>query len=151
MATRPPYYGQIMVAKALGQSTDMRIRNLALEGDTNAAYALFDGGRLARVVVLNMRVFESGGASGERPSALYRFRVPGAVPDGSKVKVDRLMAAGSDAEEGVTFGGVSYDYGLQQGKPVVVDEGEEGVTVQDGVVAVDVPDSSAVLLSFTDS
>lgn len=136
-----------MVAKALGRSEQMRIKNLALEGDTEAAYALFDGERLARVVVLNMQMFNSSTA-GERPSKNYRFRVPSAAAAGSRVKVERLMAAGSDAEDGTTFGGVSYDYNLQQGKPVVVDDKEEAVDVEDGVVAVDVPDSSAALLSF---
>ena len=148
VATRPPYYGQVMVAKALGRSEQMRIKNLALEGDTEAAYALFDGERLARVVVLNMQTFNSSTA-GERPSKNYRFRVPSATAaTGSRVKVERLMAAGSDAEDGTTFGGVSYDYNLQQGKPVVVDDKKEAVDVEDGVVAVDVPDSSAALLSF---
>lgn len=149
MATRPPYYGQVMVAKALGRSKNMRVRNLALGGDTEAAYALFDGGKLAMLVVLNMQAFNSTTMEGGRPSREYRFRVPGATAGaGSRAKVERLMAAGSDVEEGVTFGGVSYDYNLQQGKPVVVGDTEETLDVEDGVVAIDVPDSSAVLLSF---
>lgn len=150
-STNPPYYGQVMVAKALGSSRDTRIKNIPLAGDTNAAYAVFDADRLVRLVVLNMQAFNATSAGG-RPKRGYRFQVPGSDSDGGagalRASVERLTAAGSDAETGITLGGVSYDYNRQQGKPVVVDDREEMVVVEDGVLAVEVEDSSAALLTF---
>lgn len=150
--TNPPYYGQVMVAKALGSSRDTRIKNIPLAGDTNAAYAVFDGDQLARLVVLNMQAFNTTSSSGGRPKRGYKFQVPASDSDDGagtlRARVERLTAAGSDAETGITLGGISYDYSLQQGKPVVLDDREEIVVVEGGMLDVEVEDSSAALLTF---
>lgn len=114
--------------------------------------------QLARIAVLNMRSYNTtiGGAGldplpspAKRPSQAYTFAVDG-VRDGQKVAVQRLMANGSDAITGITFDGWSYNYELDLGKPVRLNNvtiGEK-VIVKDGKVTVEVPDSSAVLLNF---
>jgi hypothetical protein len=60
------------------------------------------------------------------------------------------LANGSDAITGITFDAWSYNYELAQGKPVRLGNVTygEATVVKDGVVAVDVPDSSAALLTF---
>lgn len=130
-----------MVASALGDATEIRIAPIPLEAETESAYGIYNGDQLAKIVVLNMRAFYSDG--GSRPEHHYRFQVPGGA---RQAQVERLMAAGCEVTDKVTFGGVSYDYS-NLGKPKVV-QSNQMVDVEDGVVGVHVPDSSAVLLSF---
>lgn len=67
-------------------------------------------------------------------------------------RVQRFMGAGADARTNLTLGGVSYDYELDGGRPIVVDEKatEEKLSIDNGVVKVDVPASSGVLLTLLD-
>ncbi|ODM18946.1 hypothetical protein SI65_05563 [Aspergillus cristatus] len=143
-STKPPYYGQIMVATALGRSENMHQQHPSLE-HTDAAYALFDNTKLSKLVVLNMKAFNSTSGADSRSSREYKFKVPG---DSKGAKVQRLIAPGSDVEKDVTFGGVSYDYELEKGNAVVVDDMEENVEIEDGVLSITLPDSSAVLLTL---
>ncbi|KAJ5086472.1 hypothetical protein NUU61_007779 [Penicillium alfredii] len=142
--TRPPYYGQIMVATALGHAKDSRIVNIPLSEDTESAYAIYNGKRLSKLAVLNLRAFNQT-TTKTRPDRKYLFQLPKHSQD---AKIERLTAPGSDALQNVTFGGVSYGYGLKQGKPVVVDSKEEKADIKNGVLSIDIPDSSAALVTF---
>jgi hypothetical protein len=143
--TRPPYYGQIMVASALGRSDDARIVHVPLAEDTESAYAIYNGDDLSKLVVLNLQAFNQTSGQSARPTREYKFQVPGHA---RRARVERLMAPGSDATDGITFGGVSYDYDLRAGRPVNVDPATEMARIRNGVVSVELPDSSAVLLTF---
>lgn len=144
--TKPPYYGQIMVATALGRSENMRIRNIPLSGHNEAAYALFDDSKLSKLVVLNMEAFNSTSGADFRSIQEYKFKISGNL---KSAKAQRLIAPGSDVEKNVTFGGVSYDYELEKGNAVIVDDMEETVEIEDGVLSITVPHSSAVLLTLS--
>lgn len=135
-----------MVASALGYSNNARIVNIPLDTETESAYAIYNGDRLSKLAIVNMQAFNQT-STGARPSKEYNFR----VPDRSRTsaKVERLIAPGSDATDGVTFGGVSYDHDLGKGRPVVVGRREEAVFIKNGVLSVGVPDSSAVVVSLT--
>ena len=146
--TRPPYYAHMMIAHAIGNtSNNTRIANLPLPKDTESAYAIYDGDVLARLVTLNMEVSWSNATS--RPSKEYAYRVPSHF---RTARVQRFMGAGADARTNLTLGGVSYDYELDGGRPIVVDEKatEEKLSIDNGVVKVDVPASSGVLLTLLD-
>ncbi|RMJ23722.1 hypothetical protein PHISP_05402 [Aspergillus sp. HF37] len=145
IATRPPYYGQIMVASALGRSEDTRIVNIPLLEDTESAYAIYHGDELTKLVVLNMQAFNQTCGDNSRPTREYKFQVPG---NARRAKVERLIAPGSDSIDHVTFSGVSYDYDLKEGKPVNVDPATEIRRIRNGVLGIDLPDSSAVLLTL---
>lgn len=138
--TRPPYYGQIMVASALGRSDDARIVHIPLAEDTESAYAIYNGDDLLKLVVLNLQAFNQTSGQDSRPTREYKFQVP---DHGRRAKVERLMAPGSDATDGI-----SYDYDLRAGRLVNVDPATEMVRIRNGVVSVELPDSSAVLLTF---
>ena len=86
----------------------------------------------------------------QRRIKIYSFDVRDNVPDGQVVIIQRLLANDSYAITGITFDGWSYNYELAQGKPVRLNNVTFGETavVKDGVVAIDVPDSSAALLTF---
>ena len=116
------------------------------------------GGSLARIMVINMHGYNTtvdGAGLDPQPSPpsrtvrSYTFGVDG-VPSGRSVGVQRLLANGSDAITGITFDGWSYNYDLAMGKPVRLHNVTYGerATVRNGQVTVEVPDSSAVLLSF---
>ncbi len=94
------------------------------------------------------------GASGPRPSETFTFQLPPGTNKGASVKsvgVQRLLANGSDAITGITFDGYSYNYELDEGRPVVlnnVTRNEVVQVTQNGMVTVDVPWSSAVILNL---
>ncbi|KAJ4147158.1 hypothetical protein LMH87_001703 [Akanthomyces muscarius] len=156
--TKAPYYGNIAAASALGNLVhrNVTVASLPLASDTEAAYAIYEGGRLRRLLAINMHGYNTtvDGAGVDplpkpppRSSRSYSFRIGGS---GGDVGVQRLMANGSDAITGITFDGWSYNYELDNGKPVRqrnVTTGER-LRVSGGVVTVQVPDSSAALLNI---
>lgn len=167
MGTKAPYYGSIAVAAMLRNSVKrpVSISSIPLSSDQEAAYSAHytpgagRPGKLARIMVLNMRGYNTtvDGAGLEplpdpekRPSKQYSFNVSQSAQDGQKVIVQRLVANGSDAITGMTFDSWSYNFELDHGKPVRLDNVTFGETavVADGAVTVDLPDSSAALLTF---
>lgn len=159
IGTKAPYYGNVMVAAMLhggegGEKDDVQIANLPLKRDTEAAYAAYVNGGLARIAVINLVEFNYTGStttgSSQRPNASYVFQVPSSAA-GTTVSVQRLIANGSDAITGVTWDGLSYNYELNNGKPVRLANITAGETVsvsRDGTVSIEVPYSSAALLTW---
>lgn len=152
--TKPPYYGSIAVAESLGDLTagEVSVAEIVLSTIYESAYATYVGKNLERIVVVQMREFNyTNNTEAVRPSQEYSFQLPKEEFAGKEVAVRRLMANGSDAISGITFDGFSYNCELDGGKPVLlgnVTRGE-GVRVgKEGVVKVEVPWSSAVLLEF---
>jgi hypothetical protein len=132
-----------MVASAIGQAEDARIVNIPLSEDTESAYAIYNGDKLSKLVAINMRAHNAT-TTGSRPGRVYQFKVPGH----GRAKVERLIAPGSDSLEEVTFAGISYDYSRKGGKPDRVGNQEQSVEFGSGILRVEVPDSSAVLISL---
>ena len=155
LGTKPPYYGNIATAAALGSITaDTRVQNIPLKNvntATSVAYAIYAGSKLARLMIINLNQYNYTAASlSSRPYTTYNFTV--AASCAGVGVVQRLIANGSDATTGITFNGASYDYEIAKGKPKLVDHATKDEIVwvgQDGGVAVQVPDSSAALLQLT--
>ena len=155
IGTKAPYYGSIAAAAMIGDTTtsEIRIANIPLTSSTEAAYAAYANGSLARIAVINMQAYNATVPSQQRPSTrgsqTYLFSV--SQSDNTPVKVRSLLADGSDATTGISFDGYSYDYELKQGMPVLLSNITRGqtVTVKNGIVNVQVMDSSAVILDFT--
>ena len=144
--TCAPYYGNIMVAAAVGSTANTSIAYLDLGSDdgTLSAYQLYEDGELARVVVLNLVEYTTG--SGTRATKTITLTVPTCV---TEARVERLTAAGADVKTNISFGGVSFDYELAEGKPVVVNEtaSQEVVKVSTpGTLKISIQDSEGVLL-----
>ncbi|KAJ6023161.1 Glycoside hydrolase superfamily [Penicillium canescens] len=133
-----------MVANAIGKSDNSRIVNTPLGENTDSVYAICDGRRLTKLVVVNLRAFAQT-TTGTRPHRAYNFHVPARH---RSANVERLIGPGSDALVNITFRGIFYDYALRRGMPVPVHALEEVARVRDGVLTVEVPVSSAVLLSL---
>ncbi|KAJ5538578.1 hypothetical protein N7494_008057 [Penicillium frequentans] len=158
IGTKAPYYGNIMVAAMLGgdsdndNSDDIRVVNLPLAKDTEAAYATYIGGKIARIAVLNMQEYNYTGAStsATRPTASYSFHLPDF--SAKSLSVHRLMANGSDAITGISWDGWSYNYELKGGAPVRLSNITVGETVSvdanSGVVELKLPYSSGAILNL---
>jgi hypothetical protein len=157
MGTKAPYYGNAMVAAMLhgkqkGQNSNVQVINLPMNQETEAAYAAYIDGKLARVAVINMQEYNYTGtdsASASRPSATYQFHLSG-MPSKS-LSVQRLLANGTDAITGLTWDGWSYNYELKGGSPVRLSNVTIGQTVQmdsKGLVRVELPFSSAAILNL---
>ena len=128
-----------------------------MASDMESSYGIYKNGELAKIVAINMHGYNTtvDGAGVDplpnpdpRPSRSFEFSVPSSWA-GKEVGVQWLMANGSDAITGVTFDGWSYNYELDNGKPVKLDNVTTGDTLKAGeVLKVLVPDSSAALLSL---
>ena len=155
--TKPPYYGHIVVAAMMGnlKKENTRIANIRLEEDTEAAYAAYSNDRLSRIAIINLKQYNYtiNGTSTElnpvkRPAREYTINVPTGC--GNSVEVQRLYANGSDAISGISWDGLSYNWELDNGKPVRLQNVTSGETakISDGSVKVGVLGSQAVILHF---
>ncbi|KAI1105715.1 glycoside hydrolase family 79 protein [Jackrogersella minutella] len=160
LGTKAPYYGNVAAAAFLG-SDGAAVAQVVFEGEgvdqeTDVAYAAYANNTLARILVLNLCEYNytlNGTGPGlnptPRPARTYTFASLGG--DGTaQATVRRLRANGSDAISGITWDGWSYNYELDGGRPVRLENVTTGETaaVVDGGIAVDVPDSEVVVLDF---
>lgn len=83
----------------------------------------------------------------QRPAQAYSFFVGGGT---TTARIQRLYANGSDAITGITWDGWSYNYELDEGRPVRLANVTVGETVQvtNGTLNITVPDSQAVLVTL---
>ena len=147
-----------MVAAMLSSDNDndkIQIVNLPMSEETEAAYAGYVNGHLARIAVVNMRQFnytdEDTGSisdSTQRPVTKYSFQIP--QTSAKSMSVQRLMANGSDAITGITWDGWSYNYELKSGEPVRQHNVTIGelVAIKDEVVEIELPYSSGAILNI---
>ncbi|KAI9693905.1 MAG: hypothetical protein M1822_003176 [Bathelium mastoideum] len=161
IGTKAPYYGNIAVAAFLGNvsgntanstAQNTSIANLPLPNPMEAAYAAYSNSVLQRVMVINLQQYNYSNASteGPRPTTTYNFQVPESC-SGGNATVSRLMANGSDAITGITWNGYSYNYELQNGAPVLLNNvtvGESVLVGANGDLSVNVPHSSAAMVSL---
>lgn len=159
--TKAPYYGNIATASALGNLTagSVSVASIPLSSDMEAAYAIYVEGHLKRLVAINMHGYNTtvdgaGVAPLENPEPRPHRAFSFLVGDGNSADVHagvrRLMANGSDAITGITFDGWSYNYELDNGRPVKLSNVTTGETLESnkGVLTVLVPDSSAAILDI---
>jgi hypothetical protein len=160
IGTKAPYYGNIAVAAFLGNLTRAahrpKVVNIDLDDEFKAAYASYVDGQLAKIMLINLHDHNTTvennytDPSIQRGVEKFTFQVPQGCR-GKPAALQRLMANGSDAVTGATFDGYSFNYELDNGKPVLLKNITRGETARAdrwGKMSVAVPDSSAVLVSF---
>jgi hypothetical protein len=157
IGTKAPYYGNIATAAFLGNLdvSPVRIAHLTTGGgEFESAYAAYVDNVLRRILILNMNEYNytlNGTGPGLNPDTrtvrTYSFNVGNTTTSAS---IQRLFANGSDAITGITWDGWSYNYELNAGRPVRLDNVTVGETVPitGGIVEVVVADSQAVVLNL---
>lgn len=157
LGTKPPYYGNAMVAAMLrgsgadGNEGQVQVVHLPMPRETDAAYAAYVDGHLARLAVVNMQQFNATGVSSHRPSTRYQFQLPETATSDSPLSLQRLLASGSDALSGISWNGWSYNYELKGGAPVRlrnVTMDERVAADSSGIVELELPWSSAAILNL---
>ncbi|KAK3388162.1 hypothetical protein B0T20DRAFT_110755 [Sordaria brevicollis] len=142
IGTKAPYYGNIAVASFLSSPTSSSypsqgqgqatVKHLPISSTPFlSAYAAYHStGTLTRLIFLNMNSYNTtvsgeglvplpSGSLQRRPSVTFNFTLPSSfLDDKSKVVVKRLMANGTDAITGITWDGWSYNWELDEGRPV---------------------------------
>ncbi|KAK8907726.1 hypothetical protein QC760_003607 [Botrytis cinerea] len=168
--TKPPYYGNIAAAAFLSNLTaaTTTIAEIPLSNELESAYAAYVNGALKRVIIINMHQYNYtvNGTSTvvnpvPRPIRNYTITIPTNSTTGSSghhapaalpkfATLRALHANGSDAITGITYDGYSYNYELDNGKPVRLHNVTVGHTVKvaDGKFTVPVEDSGAVMVDF---
>jgi hypothetical protein len=154
---RASYYAWPYVADFLG-NTNSRVGVVELdigeEKDQRSAYAIYEDNKLARVALLNLKVWM---ADNGRERGNVTFEINGA--DATNVKVARLMAKDGVSARGydydgtnITWAGERWAYKIDKGNGHIVEEGWKQLdATTSGKIRVDVMDSEAVMLDFTRS
>ncbi|KNG52514.1 glycoside hydrolase family 79 protein [Stemphylium lycopersici] len=154
--TKPPYYGNVAVAAFMHKSTpssQLQISHLDSSSEFSTQYAAHIDNTLTRLLLVDLHTYNTTDNNYttpfERPMETYNFKLPSSCKD--KAQVQRLMANGSDAITGITWDGYSYNYELDEGKPVRMNNvtcGESVHVDENGMLKVAVPWSSAAIVSL---
>jgi Glycosyl hydrolase family 79 C-terminal beta domain len=157
MGTKAPYYANVATAAMVGKycnTSPTQIKTL-LGNESYTAYGAYENGALKRIMAVNLEQYNYTSTNGSvnsaaRPKTTYWFSAPTGCAGAAMVS--RLMANGSDAITGITWGGYSFNYELQKGNPVLQTNvtKEEAVLIgEDGTLLLDVSASSAAMVKLT--
>ena len=150
-----PYYAWPYVADFLGntKSTAGVVElDVGAEKDQRSAYAVYEGNKLARVALLNLKVWMAGN-DGTRGKTT--FEIDGVDATGAKIArltaEDGVSAGGYDVDrKNITWAGEQWAYKIDKGNGHMVGEGWTPLdATTGGKINVDVSDSEAVMLDFT--
>ena len=143
------FFSQPFVADFIGKSGKTRVAELDVGMPQNglyAGYAAYDNGKLARVALLNLELWDPRRNSGDRHSA--KFSLSGLENAGSKVTVHHLNADnGALAQQGMTYAGLEWTW-VSRGKQMKVKDDSKVIGIVDGKVDVVVKATQAVLLEI---
>jgi hypothetical protein len=150
-----PFYAWPYVADFLG-STNSSVGVVGLgvgeEKDQHTAYAIYEDNTLARVALLNMKVWM---ADSHETRGSTTFEIDGV--DATDGRIARLTAENGASATGydhgggnITWAGEQWAYKIDKGNGHVVGKGWKKLdTTGGGKIRVDVGDSEAVMLDFT--
>ena len=140
---KPPYYGNIFVAKFLGPS-GTQVNNIDLSSEYDSAYAAYENGRLAKLAIIDFHEYNPTNSS-IRPSSIFE------VASGSftSATLEYFTAPGATFNTSITVAGLSYDYDLAKGRGVKVTNTTQIITAERGVFKIPLSYSEAVLVTFS--
>lgn len=140
---RPPLYGQIFAADAIGLHPQVQVYPLSSSTENFSTHAVYESEKLAKYVLINFDEWNST-TPYARPKKSVQLRVP---MDVEQVRVERLTASGASADEGVKWAGVSWNY--TDGRLVESGTHEfETVKAKKGVAHLDVASTEAALVTL---
>ncbi|KAI0485535.1 hypothetical protein F4859DRAFT_511735 [Xylaria cf. heliscus] len=145
----PHFYSQPFVADFIGKNGKTRVVELDIGTPQNgiyAGYAAYDDGKLARVALLNLELWDSKRSSGGRPEAT--FSLSGLLGIGSSITVHHLNADdGALAEKNVTYSGLEWTW-ESRGKQKKVKDDSKIVKINGTEADISVNATQAVLLEI---
>lgn len=100
----PSYHSFLITNEAIGTSGNSYVAELTTSNNSVAAYGIWEGTKLARVVLINSLVYVPD--SGARDSITFPIIN---LPSGAKVTAKRLAIPFTTSTTGLTWGGVSYE------------------------------------------
>ena len=135
-------------------SSELKISALPSSSIYATQYAAHVDDTLARILLVDLHTYNTTADNNyttpfARPAEKYSFQLPSDCK--GEAQVQRLLANGSDAITGITWNGYSYNYELDEGKPVRMDNVTCGESVEvdgKGTMSVEVPWSSAAIVSL---
>ncbi|KAJ6443625.1 glycoside hydrolase family 79 [Purpureocillium lavendulum] len=140
---RPPLYGQIVVADAIGRAPDVRVKEVDLKRWDVSAYAVYESRRLAKYVLVNLDEWNAT-TTHARPTQRLSLEVPRGVKGAS---VKRLTGDGASADEGIAWAGLSWNYTdgrlAESGRERI-----ETVKLRGGKLDLELKSSEAVLVTL---
>ncbi|KAI0521354.1 hypothetical protein F5B22DRAFT_596601 [Xylaria bambusicola] len=143
------FYSQPFVADFIGKSGKTQVVELDVGMPHNglyAGYGAYDNGKLARVALLNLELWDQKRSSGDRPSA--KFSLSGLKNAGRKVMVHHLNAEkGALAQNGMTYAGLQWTW-ASKGKQKKVKDDSRILDFVDSKVDIMVNATQAVLLEI---
>lgn len=144
-AVLPPYYAHPFVADVLGNSGSTRVANINTGRDTFSAYGIYDGSTLKRIVLMNLREYNSA-SGGSRPSTTVSLSAGGW---NGRVTIERLTAPDAHVQDAskISWRGLSWTK-QSNGKSYQSAQTTSSTTSSKGRLSVSLPDSSAVLLTL---
>jgi hypothetical protein len=80
---QPAYYGMIIAAEALGSSGQVQVAELNISDPDVAGYGFYEGGQIARAVIINSRAFLSDGPT--RNTKHVNLSLPAGTLNGTMV------------------------------------------------------------------
>ncbi|KAH9209571.1 hypothetical protein DL95DRAFT_309646, partial [Leptodontidium sp. 2 PMI_412] len=141
---RPPFYGQLLVASALGTSPATQITPLDLGLWNLSVYALYTASELSKYVIINLDEWNAT-TPYERPIRSFGLEVPHGVV-GACVEV--LTAPGADSMSGITWAGISWNV-RSDGLGAVVRNDTKVIVPTKGRLHITVQSTEAVVVTLT--
>ncbi|EJD00646.1 uncharacterized protein FOMMEDRAFT_22402 [Fomitiporia mediterranea MF3/22] len=151
---QPTYYGALIAAEAVGTSGSSSVVELNINDNTLSGYAVFEKGKVERVVLIDSDAFLKGDKVRGGRNVTLSFSagsVSGLVDgkSGGSVSVKRLNIGHADDTKGLTWAGQSFE--TSDAKPSGAVKKETIKVVQSGgtvKVNVGIQATEIVLLSF---
>ena len=140
---RPPFYGHLLVASALGTSPATQITLLDLGFWNLSVYALYTASELSKYVIINLDEWNAT-TPYERPIRAFSLEVPHEVESAC---VEVLTAPGADSMSGITWAGKSWNV-QNDGLGVIVVNDTKVVVPTQGRVNITVRSTEAVVVTL---
>jgi hypothetical protein len=140
---RPPFYGQLLVAAAIGTSPRMQIKPVNLGLWNLSIYAMYTESNLSKYVVINLEEWNVT-TPYDRPFRSFNLEVPSDVVS---ARVELLTGPGADSTSHITWAGRSWDV-PNGGLGTVVKNDTTVVNSRDGKVLVTVQSTEAVIVTL---
>ncbi|KAH8812788.1 glycoside hydrolase family 79 protein [Xylogone sp. PMI_703] len=103
---RPPLYGHIVVADVIGRHPEIQVTNIDLNHWKLDAYAVYQCRKLSKLVLINLDEWNST-TTYPRPSERFHLELPSV---NKYATVKRLQANGANADDNISYGGLSWNY-----------------------------------------